>query len=176
MKKLAAAVALVAVASSVASAQTDFGSPIGAGGGVGGAVAPLGVPSGNGGGTRSGVSPTNLNTARSEFVGATGGVTVPNPAGGSVIVPQPAAAALGGVLTGAPSAAQQTTLTAALGGGVTAGALTSALQAMGSSPTLATVQNAVTAFNALINSLPAGETPSATVLAARMAIAAAMGQ
>jgi hypothetical protein len=43
---------------------------------------------------------------------------------------------------------------------------------MGSSPSFTTISQAVSAFNALINSLPSGSTPSATVVAARNAISA----
>jgi ABC-type branched-subunit amino acid transport system substrate-binding protein len=169
MKKIAIAAALVAVVSSVASAQTDFGSPLGSGGGVGGAVAPF-LPAG----TNAAAGGVSFGAARTAFVNATAaGVVVNNPVGGgTVTVPQAAAQALGGVLGGNPTAAQQSTLTAALGGGTVAGALVQALQNMGSSPSFTTISQAVSAFNALINSLPSGSTPSATVVAARNAISA----
>ena len=179
LKNVLAAAALVAATSAAAAAQTDFGSPIGAGGGLGGAVAPLGLPGGNNNGAagNSGVSPAGLANARSAFVNATGGgVTVQNPAGGTVTVPQAAAQALGGVLGGSPTPAQSQALTAALGGGAPATALTNALAAMGSNPSIATVTNAVNAFNAAIDALPAGQAPSPAVLAARQAIARAMGR
>ena len=140
-KKVLAALALVAMSSTVALAQSDFGSPLGAGAGMGGSVAPLGIPGGGPGGVAPGGGLTGpgaagLANARSSFLNATGGgVSVSNPSGGTVTVPQAAARALGAVLGGAPTSAQVNALTTALTGlpASSAGALVRALSAFGAS-------------------------------------------
>lgn len=179
-KNIFAAAALIALASSVAVAQTDFGSPLGAGGGVGGSIAPLGVPGGNGpGGTagNSGVNAGGLNTARGAFLAATGGgVTVQNPGGGTVTVPQAAAQALGGVLGGNPNAGQVQALNQAFGGSAAGNALTNALQSFGASPSFNNLVTAIQAYNTAITTLPAGGQPTPALLAARQALAAASGR
>lgn len=177
-KKLLAAVALVAATSSAALAQTDFGSPMGAGAGLGSSVAPLGMPgsrqTASGGGNFEG-SRGALSTARANFVNATGGgVTVSNPAGGTVTVPQALAQALGAVLGGNATAQQSSALAAAFGGGSTGGQLVSALGSLSSFPNGANVLSAVRAFNAAVNALPAGQAPSPALLAARQVIAGAI--
>lgn len=177
-KQILAALALVASASSMAVAQTDFGSPIGAGAGLGAAVAPLGVPGGNGPGGTAGLSGNGaqgLANARAAFMNATGGgATVQNPAGGTVTVPQAAAQALGGVLGGSPTAAQVSTLTAALGvSGSAAGVLVQALQTFGGNASVPNLARAISAFNAAVDATPAGSNPSPALLAVRQALAAA---
>ncbi|MEX2181696.1 MAG: hypothetical protein WD771_06605 [Gemmatimonadaceae bacterium] len=180
-KQFLAALALVALGSTVAVAQTDFGSPIGSGGGLGGSVAPLGVPNAEnmpGGASRalSGPAAAGLATARASLMNAgTGGVTVTNPAGGTVTVPQAAARGLGAVLGGNPTPAQVSAFTSALTG-VPAGsstALTNALRAFGANANFNTLTAAVRAYNAAIDALPAGATPPPALLAVRNALAAA---
>jgi hypothetical protein len=176
-KQILAALALVASASSIAVAQTDFGSPIGAGAGLGAAVAPLGVPGGNGPGGTAGLSGNGaqgLANARAAFMNATGGgATVQNPAGGTVTVPQAAAQALGGVLGGNPTAAQVSTLTSALNAGSASAPLVQALQALGGNASTANLGRAIAAFNAAVDATPAGANPSPALLAVRQALAAA---
>lgn len=176
LKQILGATALVAVTSVVAAAQTDFGSPLGAGAGVGGAVAPFGVPGAAGAGTAGGLSgggAIGLNNARATFANAgSNGVTVTNPAGGNVNLPQAAAQALGAALGGSASPAQVTALTNA---GVPAGLVT-ALAALGSNPSMGALTRAITAYNAAIDALPAGATPSPALLAVRQALFAASAQ
>lgn len=176
-KKILAAAALVALASSAAVAQTDFGSPIGAGAGMGGAVAPLGVPGGaGGGGAMSGAGAAGLANARAAMMNAgSNGVSVPNPAGGNVTVPQAAAQALGAVLGGNPTAAQRSAVLSALSPvpASAANALTGALQALGANPSGANLGRAIAAFNAAIDALPAGQNPPAALLGARLALSQA---
>lgn len=177
-KKLFAALALTAAVSTVGAAQTDFGSSLGAGAGVGGAVAPLGLPGGNGGGSGgiSGAGAQGLANARAAFMNATGGgVNVTNPSGGSVVLPQAAAQALGAVLGGSPTAAQSSALATAFGPApaAQANALVTALAALGSNASFGALVNAVQAYNAAIDALPAGANPSPALLAARQALFAA---
>lgn len=181
-KQLFGAAALVAVTTVVASAQTDFGSPLGAGAGLGGSVAPFGVPGAAGGGTARGLTgpgATGLNNARAAFANAgSNGVSVMNPAGGNVNLPQAAAQALGAVLGGTATPAQVTAFANALSG-VPAGAATAlanALQAFGSSPNGATLSRAIAAYNAAIDALPAGSNPPPALLAVRQALFAASAQ
>lgn len=174
-KQILAALALVAAASSTAVAQTDFGSSLGAGAGLGASVAPLGVP---GGPDASPGLPTTgaqgLANARAAFMNATGGgVSVPNPAGGTVTVPQAAAQALGAVLGGNATPAQVNTLSAALGvSGSAASLLVQALQSLGGSVTTVNLSRAIAAYNAAVDATPAGSNPSPTLLAVRQALAA----
>jgi hypothetical protein len=178
--KVSLALALVAASATAAVAQTDGGSPIGAGAGVTGSVAPLGVPGGNtpgqSGNALSGAGAQGIANARAAFLNASNnGASVPNPAGGNVTVPQAAAQALGGVLGGSPTPAQITAVTNALTG-VPAGAsgpLVRALAAFGSSANIGTLTTAVNAFNAAVNALPAGAAVPPALLAIRSALAQA---
>jgi len=178
--KVSLALALVAGSATAAVAQTDGGSPLGAGGGVTGSVAPLGVPgggaTGGGGNAISGAGSQGLAQARSAFLSATGaGATVTNPAGGTVTVPVAAAQALGGVLGGTPTPAQVTALTNALPGipANASGPLVRALAAFGASANTGTLTTAVQAFNAAVNALPAGAPIPPALLAIRSALAQA---
>ena len=180
-KKVLAALALVAMSAAVAVAQSDFGSPLGAGAGVGGSVAPLGLPGGGPGAGApgaglSGAGAQGLANARAAFLNATGGgATVANPSGGTVVVPQAAARALAGVLGGTPTADQTSAVTTALAPvpASSAGALVRALAALGANANHGTLTAAVAAYNAAVDALPAGATPSPALLAARSALAAA---
>lgn len=171
LKQILSATALVAVTSVVAAAQSDFGSPIGAGAGLGGAVAPFGVPgaAGRAGAALSGPAAAGLARARAAFANAgANGVSVTNPAGGNVNLPQAAAQALGAALGGSVTPAQAAALANA---GVPAG-LTTALAALGSNPSMGSLSRAIAAFNAAIDAAPAG-TPAPALLAARQALFAA---
>jgi len=181
-KKILAALALVAASASVALAQSDFGSPLGAGAGVGGSVAPLGLPGGGtgpGGATPGALSSSGargLAAARTGFLNAgTAGSTVSNPAGGTVVVPQATARALAGVLGGTPTAAQNAAVIAALGPvpASSAGALVRALAAFGASSNHGSLSNAVAAYNAAVDALPAGSPPPPALLGVRSALFAA---
>lgn len=176
-KNLLAALALTAAVSTVGFAQTDFGSALGAGAGVGGAVAPLGMPGGDAGVRGlSGAGSQGLANARAAFMNVTSaGRSVSNPAGGTVNLSQAAAQALGAVLGGSPSAAQSSALATALSP-VPAGAantLVAALTALGGSGSFGDLVSAVQAFNAAIDAMPAGANPSPAMLAAREALFAA---
>lgn len=177
-KKIFAALALVAASSSVAMAQTDFGSPIGAGSGLGGTVAPF-VPGLAGSGSAAGLTgngAAGLSTARSAFANAgASGLSVTNPGGGSVNVPSNVVQALSAVLGGSPSSTQVSVVTASMTG-VPAGAasaLVTALQALGSAPNFPNLTRAVSAYNAAIDALPAGTNPSPALIAVRQALSQA---
>lgn len=174
-KKIFAALALVAASSSLAMAQTDFGSPIGAGGGLGGTIAPF-VPGLAGSGTAPGLTgngATGLNNARNAFGNAGGpNASVVNPAGGNVNVPTNVVQALAGVLGGAPTPAQISTVTNSMAGvpGATSSALVTALQTLGATPNYPNLVRAVEAYNAAIDALPAGTNPPPALLAVRSAL------
>lgn len=160
-KTILFAAAVVAVASSTASAQTDNPGP-GSGPALGGSVAPLGVP---------GPGFAGLAGTARIFAAASGGLTVPNPAGGDVLVPGDIATAIGGLLSGNPSEEQRAKAREAFGGTTAAGALVDALVAMGSSANANTVAAAVTAYNTAVQSLPAGQNPGPGLLAVRSILA-----
>ncbi len=174
-KKIFAALALVAASSTVATAQTDFGSPIGAGGGVGGSVAPF-VPGLAGTGTAPGLSgngAAGLNNARNAFANAGGpNASVENPAGGNVSVPTNVVQALAGVLSGSPTSTQVSVVTSSMAGvpAASASALVTALQTLGGTPNLPNLRNAVAAYNAAIDALPAGTNPPPALIAVRSAL------
>jgi hypothetical protein len=160
MKNVLSALALVAALASSAVAQSSEGSgPGGLGGGLGGSIG-LGVPGGVGGGLGG----------ASGFLNATGSVSVSNPAGGTVTISQAIAQALGAVLNNSSTAEQRAALAAAIGNG--GPALVEALVALGSNPSSATLVAAVNAFNAAVDALPAGATPTPALLAARQVLAA----
>ena len=176
-KNFFAAAALVVLASSAAIAQTDFGSPTGAGGGATGSIATSGIPGRSVGTVMSGgVNTAGLGAARGAFISATGGssVTVSNPAGGNVVVPPAAAQALAGVLGGSPSTADVAGLNQGFGGTAAGAQLVTALTTLGANPTSAQVRGAIQAYNAAVRALPAGVVPGPALLAARSVIAAAV--
>ncbi len=183
-KKIVSAIALVAVASTSAMAQTDFGSPIGAGAGVGGTIAPF-LPGARGGArnaralARANARPmpagiaNRISGVRGVLTNSpTNGVRVVSPAGGTVILSQSISQALGAVLGGAPTAGQTSTLT---GAGVPS-ALATALQAYGTSPTRGAHSAAVTAYNAAVGAIPEGQAIPPALLAVRAALAGAVGR
>jgi len=184
-KKLFAALALVAVGSTVAMAQTDFGSPIGAGAGVGGAVAPF-LPGARAAGRGAAARPLGAGLGgRIAAVGGilsnspAAGVLVVNPAGGNVVLSQNIAQALGAVLGGSPTAAQTSTVSAGLAG-VPSGAsqaLLTALQTFGTSGTRGNYVAAINAYNAAVAAVPAvpgGQPMPPALLAIRAALAGAV--
>lgn len=159
MKNVLSALALVAALASSAVAQSSEGSgPGGLGGGLGGSLG-LGVPGGGGGGLGG----------ASGFRNATGSVSVNSPAGGSVTIARATAQALGAVLSNSSTAAQRQALATEFGAG--GPALVEALVALGSNPSSATLVAAVNAYNAAVDALPAGATPTPALLAARQALA-----
>jgi len=178
-KNLLAAAALVAMASTVAVAQTDFGSPLGAGAGVGGAVAPNGVPGAAGAGTAAGLTgpgAAGLANARAAFMNAAStGVIVPNVAGGNVTLSQEVARALGAALGGNATAAQSATLANALTGvpAARATALVAALGALGSNGSNANLTASISQYNGSVDALPAGALPAPAMHAIRQALFAA---
>lgn len=160
-KTILFAAAVVAVASSTASAQTDNPN-VGNGPSLGGSVAPLGVP---------GSGFAGLAGTAGVFAASSGGMSVPNPSGGNVAVPGNVATAIGGLLGGNPTADQRATARESFGGTTAAGALVDALTAMGANATPATVSAAVQAYNAAVQALPAGQNPGPGLLAARSVLA-----
>lgn len=165
MKNVLSALALVAALASSAVAQSSEGSgPGGLGGGLGGSIG-LGVP-GNTGGSAGG----GAGGAAGAFLNASGSVSVNNPAGGSVSISQATAQALGAVLSNSSTAAQRQALATEIGAG--GPALVEALVALGSNPSSATLVAAVNAYNAAVDALPAGATPTPALLAARQVLAA----
>lgn len=179
---LRAAMLSVAV-SSVVSAQgsgrlSDVSGPGGGGGGTTGGVAPIGLPVGP---TPATPLSTNAAAAAANIVtlfGGAGGVSVSNPAGGTVTVPAAAAQAIANLLSGGRGGAGAnavSTLTSLLtAGGIPAGqasGLANALSALGASPNLATLQAAINAYNAAIDALPAGASPPPALLGVRFALA-----
>jgi len=174
-KKIFAALALVAASSSVAMAQTDFGSPIGAGSGTGGTVAPF-VPGLAGTGTAPGLTgngAAGLNNARNAFGNAGGpNLRLTNPAGGNIDVPTPVVQALAAVLAGTPTATQISVVTNSLTGvpSTAASALVTALQALGGTPNFPNLSRAVSAYNAAVDALPAGTNPPPALMAIRLAL------
>lgn len=178
--KAGAAMALaMAFAATTALAQgngSDASGPGGAGGGVSGSLG-IGNPGhgngGNAGGAGGGITSGSITGATAGFSNAgSGGVQVTNPASGSSItVSQNVAQGLGQVLsghaTGAPAVTGGLTAGGAMSSGL-AGSLVSALQALGSSPSFANLQSAVTAYNNAVNGLN-GPVPPA-LLAVRAAL------
>ena len=163
MKKLLVAATAVALLSAPAVAQTDVGSPIGGGAGLGGSVAPLGVPGG---------AASSFSALASEFSNSDDdGVEVVNPAGGTATLPAAAARAIGALLSGNGTAADVQTAAAAFGGTPAATALANALQAMGNSLSPETAAAAVNAHNAAVDALPAGANPGPGLMASRQVLA-----
>lgn len=175
--KIVSAFALVAVASTSAMAQTDFGSPIGAGSGVGGAIAPhlpgndIRNPAARNAarplppGIRDRIAGVRSTLANSP----TAGIRVVSPAGGTVVLSQSISQALAGVLSGSPTPAQ---LSAVIAAGVPSSVAT-ALQAYGTTLTRGAHGAAVNAYNAAIDALPAGQQASPALLAVRAFLAGA---
>jgi len=173
--KLFAALALVVIGSSAAMAQTDFGSPIGAGSGVGGSIAPR-LPMSGGDGSGAAGNPLGTGLAqRVAEVGAilrgslTTGTIVVSPAGGTVVLTQSIAQALGGVLGGSGTSAQISTL----GGAGVPAALISAIQTFASSGTRGSYVAAIDAYNVAVDALPRGAIVPPALLAIRAALAGA---
>lgn len=163
VKNLLSAFALVAAVASSAAAQSSEGAgPGGLGGGLGGNVAPLGVP-----GSNFALRASTLGLRMQVTLAA--GMPAQNPAGGVVNVPQGVAQLIGAALAGSATAAQQQALSDALGAGAAGSALVRALAAIDDTP--AGLANAVNAFNAAIDAIPAGASPSAAMLGVRQALA-----
>ena len=164
----------VAVAEAQSGGGSDFTGPGGGGGGAGGSYAPLGVPAGAPAGPISAVGSAALGGVAGLFSNpGTGGISVPNPAGGTVTVSPATARAIAAVFGGGAEAVQalQNIL---VGEGVPAGpagALANALAALGSSPSRANLLGAIEAYNAAVDAGPTS--PSSAMLAIRFVIASA---
>lgn len=170
--KIFAALAFLAVGSSAVSAQTDFGSPIGAGGGLGGTIAPF-LPMGSGTAGLSENGSAGLNNIRNAFRSASGATyRVTNPAGGTVDVPSEVIQALAAVLAGNPTPAQVAIVTNSLTGvpATAASTLVASLQTFGGASDLANLRRAITAYNAAIDALSAGVNPPPALSAIRLAL------
>ena len=165
----------VAVAEAQSGGGSDFTGPGGGGGGAGGAIAPIGVPVGPPVGPIAPAGVAAILGAASTFGGAgSGGVSVSNPAGGTVTVPAATARAIGAVLSGGGAPAAQSLMNVLAADGVpmgAAGALTRALATLGSNTSRANLVAAIEAFNAAIDAGPS--TPPPSMLAIRFAIASA---
>jgi hypothetical protein len=166
---------------------SDFSGPGGAGGGTGGSLG-IGVPGGNAGSGAGSTTGTGTGTATgggapitggggvstvgSGFARNTGGITL-TVGGASVTVPASVVQAVGQTLS-APTPQATTAfvdlLTAGGVPGAPSSALGQALSALGSTPTFATLVNAVQAYNAAVQALPAGASPPPALLAARAAL------
>lgn len=169
IKKLLGAAALVAASSTMLAAQSDFGSPTGAGAGLGGAVAPYLPMTGAAAGAIAN-TPAVSNLANA----GAGGATVPNPAGGTVNVPQAVAQGIAAMLTGTATAGQVASVQGALGiTGAAATNLMSALQAMGAQGNHGALVRATAAFNQAIRA--SSGTPSPAMLAIRSTLASMAG-
>jgi len=176
VKQAARAAALVTMLVGPLAAQqggtgSDVSGPGGGGGGLGGAVAPIGIPTPPPSGPLSSAG----SSAAANIVGlfaSAGGVTVSNPAGGTVTVPAAAAQAISAVLSGGGAAAVanlSSVLTAGRVPPTEAQALATALGQLGASPNLTTLTAAIEAFNAAVNA--SSGTPSPALLGVRFALA-----
>ena len=174
-KKIFAALALVAASSTVATAQTDFGSPIGAGGGLGGTIAPF-VPGLAGSGSAPGLTgngAAGLNNARNAFANAGGpNLRITNPGGGNINVPTNIVQALAAVLAGTPTSTQSSIVSNGLTGvpSAVSASLVTALTALGATPNFPNLVRAVSAYNAAVDALPAGAELPPTLAAIRLAL------
>lgn len=169
IKKILGAVALVAVSSTAVLAQSDFGSPMGAGAGLGGSISPyLPLRGASGGAIATTPAVSALANAGS------GGATVENPAGGTVNVPQAVAQGIAAMLAGDATPAQVASVQGALGvTGPAASSLISMLQGMGSGRSGVALIRATAAYNAAI--MAGSGTPTPAMLAIRSALASMAG-
>lgn len=165
----------VAIAEAQSGGGSDFTGPGGGGGGAGGSYAPLGVPAGAPSGPLSGAGIAGLAGVVNIFGNpGAGGISIPNPAGGTVTISPATARAIAAVLSGGGAEAVQNLQNILVGEGVpaaAAGALANALAALGSNLGRGTLVAAIDAFNAAIDAGPSA--PSSAVLAIRFAIASA---
>jgi hypothetical protein len=165
----------VAVAEAQSGGGSDFTGPGGGGGGAGGSYAPLGVPAGAPAGPLSTAGSAGLGGVASLFGNpGAGGISVPNPAGGTVTISPATARAIAAVLSGGGAESVQALQNILVGEGVPAGpagALANALAALGSSSRRANLLGAIEAFNAAVDAGPSS--PSSAMLAVRFALASA---
>ena len=165
----------VAIAEAQSGGGSDFTGPGGGGGGAGGSYAPLGVPAGAPSGPLSGAGIAGLAGVVNIFGNpGAGGISIPNPAGGTVTISPATDRAIAAVLSGGGAEAVQNLQNILVGEGVpaaAAGALANALAALGSNQGRGTLVAAIDAFNAAIDAGPSA--PSSAVLAIRFAIASA---
>ena len=172
-------VAMVAALTvSIAEAQgqgSDFTGPGGGGGGAGGAIAPIGVPIGPPPGPLSPTGSAGVLGVTATFSNpGAGGLSISNPAGGTVTIAPATARAIASVLSGGGAPAAQNLANLLVGEGVPAGpagTLANAMAALGANPSRANLVAAIEAFNAAIDSGPSA--PSPAMLAIRFALASA---
>jgi peptidoglycan-associated lipoprotein len=171
-----AALAVVAVASSLANAQSDFGSPLGAGAGVVGSVVTSGLlGTSGGGGVISADGLSGFQGALGAFNGAgSAGVTIPNPAGGFVTVQQGTALNIAGVLGGSAPRERRRALESELGT-ANAARLVGALSSFGGRQSYGNLVRAVASYNAAVDAIPAGQLPTPALLGVRHALALSSG-
>jgi hypothetical protein len=103
-----------------------------------------------------------------------GGLSISNPAGGTVTISPATARAISAVMIGGGAAAVQNLQNVLVGEGVpaaAAGALANALAALGSNPSRANLVAAINAFNAAVDAGPSA--PSSAMLALRFVLATA---
>lgn len=165
----------VSIAEAQSGAGSDFSGPGGGGGGAGGAVAPLGVPMGPPAGPLSSAGAAGISGVANTFGNpGAGGLSISNPAGGTVTIAPATARAIAAVLSGGGAPAAQNLQNVLVGEGVpagAAGALANALAALGTTPSRANLVAAIEAFNAAIDAGPSA--PSPAMLAIRFALASA---
>jgi len=173
----------VAVAEAQSGGGSDFTGPGGGGGGAGGSYAPLGVPRGIG--INSPTGTLGLLGARNSFASAgLGGLSIPDPAGGSVTLDQATAQAVAAVLRGAGAEAAQNLQNILVSGGLPATAASALVNAIAGITngipvgtrgdvliTASAVRSAVQAFNAAVDA--SSGKPSPAMLAIRFALASA---
>jgi hypothetical protein len=165
----------VAVAEAQGGAGSDFTGPGGGGGGAGGAIAPIGVPMGPPAGPLSPAGSAGVSGVAATFGNpGAGGLSISNPAGGTVTIAPATARAIAAVLSGGGAPAAQNLQNVLVGEGVpagAAGALANALAALSSNPSRANLVAAIEAFNAAVDAGPSA--PSSAMLAIRFALASA---
>jgi len=165
----------VAVVEAQSGAGSDFTGVGAAGASFGASSAPLGLPSGALAGPLTSAGSAGLSGVATTFGNpGAGGLSISNPAGGTVTVSPSTARAIAAVLTGGGASAAQSLQGILVGEGVSAGAATAlanALAALGSNPSLGNLAAAVSAFNASVDAGPSS--PGPAMLAVRFALASA---
>ncbi|MBM3899202.1 MAG: hypothetical protein FJ362_03455 [Gemmatimonadetes bacterium] len=165
----------VSIAEAQSGGGSDFTGPGGGGGGAGGSVAPIGVPVGPPTGPITSAGSAGISGVASTFGNpGAGGLSISNPAGGTVTIAPATARAIAAVLSSGGGAAAPALANLLTAEGMAAGpatALANALAALGTNPSRANLVAAIEAFNAAIDAGTGAPSPS--LLAVRFAIASA---
>ncbi|MEN9790496.1 MAG: hypothetical protein RLZZ63_154 [Gemmatimonadota bacterium] len=165
---------------SVAQAQqqgagSDYSGPGGGGSGSSAGVAPMGVPSGSLSGPLSSAGAAGLSGIVETFGNpGAGGLSISNPAGGTVTIAPATARGISAVLSGGGAPAAQSLQNVLVGESMPAGpaaALVNAMASLGSNPSRGRLAAAIEAYNAAIDAGPSS--PSPAMLAIRFSLASA---